>query len=58
MRKAGFRTQNQPVNGGLRMEDEKRRFTRFPLNMNTILDANNKSYDVDGILNLSIGGGE
>lgn len=38
------------------MEDEKRRFTRFTLNMNTTLYVEDDSYDVDTISNLSIGG--
>jgi hypothetical protein len=38
------------------MESEKRRFTRFTLNMNSTLFINNVSYDVDTISNLSIGG--
>ena len=38
------------------MESEKRRFTRFTLNMNATLFINNVSYNVDTISNLSIGG--
>jgi hypothetical protein len=38
------------------MESEKRRFTRFNLNMNATLYVNKASYDVDMISNLSIGG--
>ena len=44
------------MTGGLNMESEKRRFTRFPLKMNATLAANNHSYNVDNISNLSIGG--
>ena len=38
------------------MESEKRRFTRFALNMNGTLYVNGDSYDVKTISNLSIGG--
>jgi len=38
------------------MESEKRRFTRFTLNMHATLYVNNASYDTDTISNLSIGG--
>jgi hypothetical protein len=44
------------MTGGLDMESEKRRFTRFTLNMNATLYINNISYNVDTISNLSIGG--
>jgi len=47
---------HQFMNGGLNMEDEKRRFTRFTLNMNATLCVEGDSYDVDTISNLSIGG--
>jgi hypothetical protein len=38
------------------MEKEKRRFTRFPLRMNAILNVNNNSYSTNALSNLSIGG--
>jgi hypothetical protein len=38
------------------MEQEKRRFTRFPLKMNAILGVNNNSYSTNILSNLSIGG--
>jgi hypothetical protein len=38
------------------MEQEKRRFTRFPLRMNAILNVNNSSYSANTLSNLSIGG--
>lgn len=38
------------------MEVEKRRFTRFFLNMNATFYADNVLYDIDTISNLSIGG--
>lgn len=46
----------QFMNGGLNMEGDKRRFTRFTLNMNATLYVEKVSYDVDKISNLSIGG--
>jgi len=44
------------MSGGLDMESDKRRFTRFTLNMNSTLYIGNVSYNVDTITNLSIGG--
>lgn len=38
------------------MEQEKRRFTRFPLKMNAILNVNNNSFNANALSNLSIGG--
>ena len=38
------------------MESEKRRFTRFTLNMNAELSVNKVSYNADTVSNLSIGG--
>jgi hypothetical protein len=44
------------MTGGLRMEREKRRFTRFPLKMNATLYSNDNSYNSNSLINLSIGG--
>jgi hypothetical protein len=38
------------------MVSKKRKFTRFPLNMNVSLIADNRSFYVDKVLNFSIGG--
>jgi hypothetical protein len=38
------------------MEQEKRRFTRFPLRMNAILNVNDNSYNTNSISSFSIGG--
>jgi hypothetical protein len=38
------------------MEREKRRFTRFPLKMNTTLYVNKNSYTTNTLSNFSIGG--
>jgi len=38
------------------MESEKRRFTRFTLDMNAVLYVDKVSYNVDKVSNISIGG--
>jgi len=38
------------------MDQEKRRFTRFPLKMTAVLHVNDKEYTTNSLLNLSIGG--
>jgi hypothetical protein len=38
------------------MDQEKRRFTRFPLKMTAVLHVNDKEYTSNSLINLSIGG--